>query len=103
MSIIDDMLLEISKTEYGEVNFSVITHQGKPVALESQRFRKIKYHTSDNAKATAEVVQLIKNMVDRKQSGVLNFTITFSEGNIKELVNYFHNKKNYKNENAIDK
>lgn len=89
------MLAEVSKNEYGETNFTVINHQGVPVAFETQRFRKVKFSPPDNPKATAEVVQLIKNMVDRKQSGALSFTLTFNEGNVKEIVNYYHNRKNY--------
>lgn len=90
-----DIVREIEKTPYGEINFAIQTHRGRVSTVVSNEFRSKRFNEGENHIATAELLSMIKNMVDRKESGSLSFTVTFKNGTIKELVNQFYNKKLY--------
>lgn len=92
-----DIEREVSKTPFGEIQFSVLTHQGKITTLTASSFRSKKFPLEKNSEAVAEVVSMLKNMIDRKQSGEITFTVVYREGNIREVVSQFLNKKHYQN------
>jgi hypothetical protein len=94
ISFFVDLLREIEETRYGEISFSVNLHGGKVANVTSNEFRS-KQFKGDNTQAMAEVIQIIKNMVDRKETGPLSFTVMFKDGEIQEVQNQFYNKKNY--------
>lgn len=91
--LLADILTEIKKKPFGEIQFSVKVHQGRAANMISTFFRVERY--KDNSEAVAEVLSMIKNMTEREQSGDITFTITFNKGNIKEVSSQFTSKKQY--------
>ncbi len=89
-----DILHEIHKKPFGEVQFSVKVHQKQVANMVSTSFRVEKY--DDNAKAVAEILSMVKNMTKREQSGDITFTVTFYKGQVKEITTQFTSKKQYR-------
>lgn len=94
-SFFTDLLREIEGNPYGSIQFEVKTHRGLVTSVTSNEFRAKKFDEGENAVATAELLAMIKNMVDRRDTGTLSFTISFRNGAIRELINQFYNKKVY--------
>lgn len=92
--LLSDILHEIKKKPFGEVQFSVKVHQGQVANMVSTFFRVERY--KDNAEAVAEVLSMIKNMIEREQSGDITFTVSLSKGQVKEVTSQFTSKKNYR-------
>lgn len=95
MAFVTDVLRQISTNPYGEINFTVKTHKGKAGTMQTQEFYSEKFHEGNNAIPTAQVIELIKSMIDKKESGTVTFTLVFGNGYIKEIVHQSHHKKNY--------
>ena len=92
--LLEDVLAEVKRKPFGEVQFSVKIHQGQVANMVSTSFRVERY--KDNAEAVAEVLSMIKNMIDREQSGDITFTVSLSKGQVKEVTSQFTNKKQYR-------
>lgn len=92
--LLSDILHEIKKKPFGEVQFSVKVHQGQVANMVSTFFRV--EHYEDNAKAVAEVLSMIKNMIAREQSGDITFTVHLNKGNVREITTQFTSKKQYR-------
>lgn len=90
-----DLIRLIDKTEYGEIPITLRTHEGRVTSVTTNAFRSKKFKEGENATATAEIVSLIKNMVDSKHTGALSFTVDAQDGHIKKVVTQFHDKKIY--------
>lgn len=91
--LLDDILVEIKKKPFGEVQFSVKVHQGRVANMVSTFFRVERY--KENSEAVAEVLSMIKNVIEREQSGDITFTVSLSKGKIKEVSSQFTSKKQY--------
>ncbi len=90
-----DIYREISATQFGEVNLTITTHRGIPVAVVTNSFRHEKFIPGENSKAVERAVAIIKKMTDDKETGTLSFTLVFHNGEIKEITNQYYDKKNY--------
>jgi len=90
-----DIWREVQATQFGEVSLTITTHRGIPVAIVTNSFRHEKFSPGDNSKAIERVIAIAKNMVDKKETGTLSFTLVFNEGQIKEVTNQFYDKKDY--------
>ena len=90
-----DIAKQIKETEYGDVNVIVTTHRGVPVGLVTSSFRHDKFHGGQNTEALETILTTFKNMVDTKQTGSFTFTVVFNEGEVKEIINQYYDKKTY--------
>jgi hypothetical protein len=90
-----DIYREIQATQFGEVNLTITTHRGIPVAIVTNSFRHERFAPGDNSKAMERVIAIAKHMTDTKETGTLSFTLVFNDGEIKEVTNQFYDKKNY--------
>lgn len=94
--ILLDIFKEIQSTQYGDVNITITNHRGIPVGMTVASFRHEKFVSGENAKALTWVVSLIKKMIDARETGQLTFTVVFNQGETKEIIHQFYDKKSYK-------
>jgi len=75
----------LERQGYGTVSLSMQVHKGKIVSLMGHQFQHVRYREGENAKAVAQVIGEIKQTSQDKRSGTFTFSITFNEGDIKEV------------------
>lgn len=83
------------KQEYGEINLNLTVHKGKIANITSTSFEISKFKEGENANATAEIVSMIKNIFKNKQSGNITFSLSYRNGQIKQLTTQFTEKKTF--------
>lgn len=86
----------VQNNPYGEVQFAIGVYQGKPANMVTTSFTKAKYPPESNARAVADLVTNLKEMVKKHQSGCITFSVTFNTGNIREITLQHTTKKDYR-------
>lgn len=90
-----DIEKEIQANPFSEINLSIVTHRGQPVGLVINSFRHERFTEGQTAQAIERTVTVIKKMVESHETGTLSFTMTFNDGQVKELVHQYYDKKSY--------
>jgi hypothetical protein len=86
----EDLLSELEKTakdiNYGQSVLTLSIHSGRIVGLLKNNLKRRLYKQDGAIEAMQEIVDRVKITREKKQSGLLTFTIGFVNGEIKELI-----------------
>lgn len=79
--------------EYGEIQFSVKKHNSQIAAVSAPYSKNLKV---DYTKAMAYIMEQLRDAQLSKKTGSVTFTITFTNGNIKQLAEVGYITENFK-------
>jgi hypothetical protein len=86
----EDLLSELEKTakdvNYGQSVLTLSIHSGRIVGLLKNNLKRRLYKQDGAIGAMQEIVEKVRLSREKKQSGLLTFTIGFVNGEIKELI-----------------
>jgi signal recognition particle GTPase len=86
----EELLSELEKTakdvNYGQAVLTLSVHSGKIVGLLKNNLKRRLYKEDGAIEAMQEIVEKVKSTREKRQSGLLTFTIGFVDGAIKEIV-----------------
>jgi hypothetical protein len=97
VNCIRDIFQKINQTPYGEVNLTIKTHRNIPTNLITNVFKTVKFKDNQNNQAIKLLNGVIGEAIKRKETGQLSFTVAFSHGNIRMVINQYYDNKIYNN------
>lgn len=95
LQFILDVVRLLQSNPYGETNFSIQSHRSKVVSLTTNEFKNKKYYENQNAQAIAELMTIIKQLIEKKENIPVTFTLMFGQGNIREIMYQTYRKIPY--------
>jgi len=77
------------------VSLYVQTHRGRIVSLEGNRTQEIRFPVGNNSKATALLINEVKDLCSKSRSGNFTYTLSMKGGNIRKVFLQRNLRKQY--------
>ena len=93
MSIIKDIQQTLGTMPYGTATITIRRANGRNVQLTSHQVETIRFE--NNEEGLTFLAKFLKELIDTKYSGEVNFSVTMKEGNLQQMGYHSQKQVNY--------